>query len=159
MSVFNPENVFDQFDDLIPGAADHGESYQRTLARYVREHRVPVELDVREERLAGGFRAPSHLFVVMTPTDRRLHRYPSYHFAAPLGTSLKVGWYLVGQMAAKGLGGWAVLGGATQNAMDELGSLIQLIHESSVVPAMHETAAAAGFGPTSSTPRQGLFGT
>jgi hypothetical protein len=158
MSNLNPENVFDQFSENIPDAHEQGEAYLRAIAKYAKEARLPVGADVSEERLGGGFRAERALFLVLTPTERRLRKYPSYHYGRALGTTLTVGWYLVGKIASGGLGGWAIAGGGSQRDMDDLQALIQAIHGNAVVPAMHEAAAAAGFGPGGDRPRQGFFG-
>jgi hypothetical protein len=159
MSIFNPENVFDQFSETIPNSHEQGETYLREIAKYAREAQLPVSADVSEERVGGTFRAEKELFLVLTPTEKRLRRYPSYHFGRPVGTTLSVGWFLVGKITSGGLGGWAIAGGASQRDMDGLEALIRIIHESAVVPAMHEAAAAAGFSPGGNRPRQGFFGT
>jgi hypothetical protein len=147
MSIFNSENIFDQFSENIPDACDDGEAYLGAVAKYAKQARVPVDADVTEESVGGGFRAERALFLVLTPTDRRLRRYPSYHYGRPIGTTLNVGWYLVGKVASGGLGGWAIAGGANQQDMDDLEALIHVVHETSVIPAMQEVAAATGFAP------------
>ncbi len=159
MSHFNPDNVFDQFSENIPNAYEHGETYLSAIAKYAKEARVPVTADISEERLGGGFRAEKALFLVLTPTEKRLRRYPSYHYGRPVGTTLNVGWYLVGKIDSGGLGGWAIAGGARQRDMDDLETLIHVVHDTSVISAMHEVAAAAGFSPGGNRPRQGFFGT
>jgi hypothetical protein len=146
MSIFNLDNVFDQFSENIANANRHGETYLRAIATYVEKARIPVEVDVKEERLGGGLRSEKAWFLVLTSTEKRLRRYPSYHFGRPVGTTLNVGWYLVGKIAAGGLGGWAIAGGASQGDMDNLVTLIHVVHDTAVVPAMHEVAAAAGSG-------------
>jgi hypothetical protein len=159
MSSLNPDNVFDQFSENIPGASALGEAYLRAIAGFVGQASLPVGTDVAEERVGGGLRAEKQLFLVLTPLERRLRRYPSYHFGKPLGTTLSVGWYLVGKIAAGGLGGWAIAGGADQHAIDELASLMHAVHDMAVVPAMHQIAADAGFTPGGARQRQGFFGT
>lgn len=159
MPNFNPENVFDQFSENIPGAHQHGEAYLKAIAKYAKEAQLPVTADISEERIGGAFRAERLLFLVLTPSDKRMRRYPSYHSGKALGTTLNVGWYLIGKVAAGGLGGWAIAGGASQCDVDNLQAFIQAVHEMSVVPAMHEVAAAAGFSPGGNRPRQGFFGT
>lgn len=157
MSNFHPDNVFDQFSENIPAAHEHAETYLRAIANFATEAQVPVTADVSEERLGGGFRTASSLFLVLTPTERRLRRYSSYHYGKPVGTTLNVGWYLVGKVAAGGLGGWSIAGGAGQRDMDDLEVLIHVVHDTAVVPAMHEVAAAAGFSPGGNRPRQEFF--
>lgn len=159
MSNFNPDNVFDQFSENISGAAQHGETYLKAIAKYAKEAQLPVTPDVKELPIGGGFRPEKLVFLELTPSEKKLRRYPSYHYGKPLGTTLNVGWYLVGKIAAGGLGGWAIAGGAMQRDIDNLQALIQAVHEMSVVPAMHEAAAAAGFSPGGSRPREGFFGT
>jgi hypothetical protein len=158
MSNFNPENVFDQFSENIPGAYEHGEAYLQAIARHIKEALVPVVADVSEERIGGGFRSETALFLVLTPTEKRLRRYPSYHYGKPVGTTLNVGWYLVGKVASGGLGGWAIAGGASQRDMDDLEALIHVVHDTSVVPAMNEVASAGGFVAAEDPTRQRLFG-
>ena len=159
MSNFNPDNVFDQFSENIPSAAQHGETYLKAIANYAQQAQLPVAADISEERIGGGFRTERLLFLVLTPAEKRLRRYPSYHYGKPLGTILNVGWYLVGKIAAAGLGGWAIAGGAMQRDIDDLEALIQAVHEMAVVPAMLEVAAAAGFSPGGNRSHQGFFGT
>lgn len=113
------------------------------MARYARQSGVPVTADVVEERVEGGIRPKKELFLVLTPSERRMRRYSSYHFGRPLGAALNVGWYLVGKVSAGGLGGWPIAGGATQGDIDRLEALIHVVHEAAVVPAMHEVAGAA----------------
>ena len=159
MSNLNPDNVFDQFSENIPNAHENGETYLRAIAKYAKEAQLPVTADLSEERIGGGFRAEKLLFLVLQPVEKRLRRYPSYHYGKPLGTTLNVGWYLVGKIAAAGLGGWAIAGGGSQRDMDNLQALVHAVHDAAVVPAMHEAAAAAGFSPGGNRPRQGFFGT
>jgi hypothetical protein len=156
---FNPDNLFDQFSENIPGAHQHGESYLKAVAKYANEAQLPVTADISEEKIGGTLRGERLLFLVLTPSDKKLRRYPSYHFGKTLGTTLNVGWYLLGKVASGGLGGWSIAGGASNRDMDNLQALIQAVHEMSVVPAMHEVAAAAGFSPGGNRPRQGFFGT
>jgi hypothetical protein len=157
MANFNPENIFDQFSENIPNAHEHGEAYLKAVARYAREG-APVSADISEERVGGMFRAETQLFLVLTPAERRLRRYPSYHYAQPVGLTLNVGWHLIGKVASGGLGGWAIAGGGTQRDMDDLEVLIRVVHETSVVPAMQEIATAASLRPGGSRPREGSLG-
>jgi hypothetical protein len=144
MSIFNPDNVFDRFSENIPGAGRLQESYLREVARFAAAAQIPVTADVREERVGGAFCAERELFLVLTPTERRLRRYPSYHYGRQVGTTLNIGWYLVGQIASGGLGGWGIAGGASQRSMDDLETLIHVVHQSAVAPAIRDTALAAG---------------
>jgi hypothetical protein len=158
MSNLNPDNVFDQFSENIPNAHEHPETYLSAIVRYAKEAQVPVTVDISEERLGGGIRAERALFLVLTPTEKRLRRYPSYHYGRSVGTTLNVGWYLVGKIAAGGLGGWAIAGGASQRDMDDLEALIHVVHDASVVPAMHEVASQVGFSPGRESHNKGCFG-
>lgn len=159
MTAINPDNVLDQFDELIPDAADHGETYLRGISKYLKECRAPVSTDVREVPMSGGMRAPKMLCLISAPTEKRLRHFEMVHYGTELGTSLKVGWYLLGGTKSQGLGGWAILGGSNQMDMDNLKPIVQLVHQGAVVPAMHETAAAAGFGGSvGNRPRSGFFG-
>ena len=158
MLNLNSENLFDQFSENIAGAAQHAETYFRRVASAAKDAQLPVAADVKTEKIGGGFRSESLTFLVLTPTDKGVRRYPSYHFAKSLGTGLNVGWYLVGKLAAGGLGGYTFAGGATRRDMDNLQALIQAVHEMAVIPAMHDVAAAGGFVPGGNRPRQGFFG-
>jgi len=140
ISIFNPENILDQFSESIPGAFAHDEDYLAAVARYVRGEGLPVSVDVRKESL-GGIRAGKELFLVLTPVERRLRHYSTYHFGRQMGRTLTAGWYLLGKVAAGGLGGWAIAGGASQPDMDQLEALVRAVHEFAVIPAMHEIAA------------------
>lgn len=150
MSILNPDNVFDQFSEVIPGASAYGEDYLGAVARHVREERLPVSADVKEERL-GVFRGESEIYLVLTPVERHLRRYPSYHFGRALGATLSTGWYLLGKVAAGGLGGWAIAGGASQRDMDDLEALVAAIHQCAVLPGMQEIFEVAGIGSVNST--------
>lgn len=158
MANFNPENIFDQFSENIPNAHEHAETYLSAVAKYAKDGSVPVTADISEERVGGIIRAETQLFLILAPVEKRLRRYPSYHYGRAVGTTLNVGWHLIGKVASGGLGGWAIAGGATQRDMDDLEVLIRVVHETAVVPAMHETAAAAGFSPGGNRPREGFFG-
>jgi hypothetical protein len=157
MPGFNPEDVLDRFEELIPNAAGHADGYLRAVVQGVRDQRVPVSADVRPEPLTGGWRAPKTDCLVLTPTESRLRHFEMLHYAIPIGRSLKVGYYLLGGVKAQGLGGWAILGGSNQMDMDNLQSLVQLIEECAVASAMHEVAGAVGSGPLISRPTQGFF--
>src|SRR5919202_1494041 len=93
VSLLHPDNVFDRFSDNVPNAHEHGEVYLRGISQCAREAQLPVTADVAEQTVGGGLRPEKALFLVLTPTHRRLRRYPSYHFARPVGTALNVGWY------------------------------------------------------------------
>src|SRR5437660_24250 len=132
MPGFNPEDVVHQFEELIPNAAGHAEAYLRAVVRGVREQEAPVSADIRAENLTGGWRAPKTDCLVLTPVEPRLRRFEMLHFALPMGRSLKVGYYLLGGVKAKGVGGWAILGGSNQMDMDNLQSLVQFIEACAV---------------------------
>jgi len=143
MSIFHPDNVFDYFTENIPHASGDEEAYLSAIARYAKESGLPVTADLAEERVGGGIRPKRELFLVLTPTEKRIRRYSSYHFGRPLGATLNVGWYLVGKVSAGGLGGWAIAGGAMQGDIDGLEALIHVVHEAAVIPAIREIAGAA----------------
>lgn len=140
ISIFNPENILDQFSEPIPGAGARGEDYLAAVAKRVKQEALPVSADVRAEGL-GGLRGGRELFLVLTPTARRLRHYSTYHFGRQMGGTLTAGWYLLGKVAAGGLGGWAIAGGASQPDMDHLEDLVRAVHEFAVIPAIHEIAA------------------
>jgi hypothetical protein len=154
----NSEDILHQAQEIIPNAAGQAEEYLRAVVRGVREQEMPFTADVRAERLTGGWRDPKTDCVVLTPTDSRLRRFEMLHFAIPLGRNLKVGYYVLGGIKAQGLGGIGLLGGTTQAEMDHFQSLVQLVEEFALAPAMHEIAAAAGFGPGGNRPKTGFFG-
>lgn len=144
MTVLNEDNLLDQKSEQIAGCADSAEFYLQSLATYVRESQAPLTMDVRAVPIASGLRPKTENRLVLTPVEKRLRHFESLHFARPIGTSLSVGYDLVGAKRARGLGGFVDLGGATQRVMDELRELMDFVEGQIVVPAMHDTATAAG---------------
>jgi hypothetical protein len=144
MPGIHPEDVLDRFEEIVPSAAVSGDQYLRAIVQGVRFQQLPVTADMRLEPLIGGFRAPKTDCLILTPTDSRLRRFEMLHYAVPVGQSLRIGWYLLGGVKAKGLGGWAILGGSTQMDMDNLQGLVQLVMECAVVPAARDVASDAG---------------
>ncbi|MDX6608474.1 MAG: hypothetical protein QOF85_399 [Solirubrobacterales bacterium] len=144
MPGIHPEDVLDQFEEIVPSAAANGDQYLRAIVQGVRFQQLPVAADMRLEPLIGGFRASKTDCLILTPTDSRLQRFEMLHYAVPVGQSLRIGWYLLGGVKAKGLGGWAILGGSTQMDMDNLQGLVQLVMECAVVPAVQDIADDAG---------------
>jgi hypothetical protein len=144
MPGIHPEDVLDRFEELVPNAATLADEYLRAIVQGVREQQLPVSADMRREGLTGGFRVPKTNCLILTPTDSRLRRFEMLHYGVPIGHSLKVGWYLLGGIKAKGIGGWAILGGSTQMDMDNLESVVRLVMECGVVPAVQGIAAGVG---------------
>lgn len=142
MPGIHPEDVLDRFEEVIPSAATRAEEYLRAVVRGARAQQLPIAADMRREALAGGFREPKANCLVLTPTDSRLRRFEMLHYAVPVGHGLKVGWYLLGGIKSKGLGGWGILGGSTQMDMDNLEGVVRLVMECGVVPAVQTVAAA-----------------
>jgi len=88
---------------------------------------------------------------VLTPVERRLRNYSTYHFGRQMGGTLTAGWYLLGKVAAGGYGGWGIAGGASQTDMDQLEALVRAVHEFAAIPAMHEIAAQVRNSGSNST--------
>jgi hypothetical protein len=153
MTILNEDNLLDQKQEQIPDCAKHAEFYLRALVKHVRESNAPVNTDVRAIPLTSGLRPRTEHRLVLVPTDRRLKHFESLHYARPIGNALIVGYDLVGARRGRGLGGFVDLGGANQRVMDELKELMDYIEQFIIVPAMHETAAAAGVGPRSESSR------
>lgn len=154
----NPEDILHQADELIPNAAGRADEYLRAVVRCVREQEMPFSADVRAERLTSGWREPKTDCLVLKPTESRLGRFEMLHYAMPLGRNLKVGYYVLGAIRAQGLGGWGILGGTTQTEMDHFLTLVGLVEEFALAPAIHEIANASGFGPGGNRERRGFFG-
>jgi hypothetical protein len=154
----NPADILHQAHEIIPNAAGKEDDYLRAVIRGVREQEMPFSADVRSERLTGGWRDPKTDCLVLKPTESGLRRFEMLHFAVPIGRNLKVGYYVLGGVKAQGLGGIGILGGTTQAAMDHFTSLVQVVEEFALAPAMHEIAAASGFGPGGNRSRTGFFG-
>jgi hypothetical protein len=154
----NAADILHQADEIVPNAADKCDDYLRAVVRCVREQEMPFATDVRPERLTGGWRAPKTDCLVLKPTESRLRRFEMLHFAIPIGRNLKVGYYILGAIKAQGLAGIGILGGTRQGEMDHFTSLVQLVEEFALAPAIHEIAAAAGFGPGGNRAKTGFFG-
>jgi hypothetical protein len=154
----NPDDILHQADQIVPNAASQVDAYLRAVVRGVREQEMPLTTNVRPERLTGGWRGPQTDCLVLTPTESRLRRFEMLHFGIPMGRNLKVGYYVLGGVKAQGLGGWGILGGTTQPEMDHFQSLVELVEEFALAPAIHEIAAESGVGPGGNRPKAGFFG-
>lgn len=144
MTILNEDNLVDQKTEQLPGCSRHGEMYLKALVKHARESNAPVEMDLRAVSLTSGPRPTTEHRLVLTPTARPIRHFESLHYARPLGNALVVGYDLVGARRARGLGGFVDLGGANQRVMDELRELMDFIEQFVVVPAMRDTANAAG---------------
>lgn len=154
--ISDSRDVLQHEDELIPDAAAMAEEYLRQIAKLLKAESVPVAMDVVPIKF-GGWRDPKVDCLQLLPTEKRLHRFEMLHYAMPIGTSsaLRVGYYVLGGIAAQGLGGYAIAGGSRQRDGDTLASLIELIDECAVMPAMDFIARKAQGGEKSG----GFFGT
>lgn len=140
MTILNEDNVLDSRSEQIPSCASHGELYLKTLAGRLRQCQAPFALDVKAIPLTSGPRAQHETRLVLTPSERRLRHFPSLHFARPLGTSLLVGYDLVG---AKYASGWGTIGLTSQSSMNRLEELMEFVETNAIAPAIEEIAATA----------------
>jgi hypothetical protein len=151
----NEVTVLNSFQDVVPKAAVHRETYLRTVAQAVKDHEPPVSMAI-DTLAPDGFRASRIQCLVVEPTDPRLRHYRTAHYADPTGASLKVGWYLVGGEHAGGRQiGVFTFGGATALDADEVMSIVEIIHTYAVLPAIAHIADLAQQG---SQPSGGFLG-
>jgi hypothetical protein len=151
----NSLSVIDQFSEVIPRAKEYGEAYLRTLASSIQEYEPPVTMRL-DMLTSGTFRAEQQRCLVVEPTSPRLRHYRTAHVATPSGGSLTVGWYLLGGERADGRQiGIFNVGAASELDVQEIMSIVGLIQDYAVVPAIHRIAQLSQQG---SLPAGGFMG-
>lgn len=154
-------SVVDSFNQPVPGAAAHGEAYLRAVASNVRSLGLPVELVVDSLIEAKSWRSRTERTALLVkPAQRALRRYMTAHTATASGTSLSIGWMLLGGEYQHGhdvgdLGIFTV-GRITDLQVREVQDLTQIVHEQAVLPALNELVDLVS-NPNSSGSR-GFFG-
>jgi hypothetical protein len=151
----NDGTVIHSFNDTVPRAAAHAETYLRAVALGVQTAEPPVTLSL-DTISTGGFRAVPMNCLVVEPTSQRLRHYRTAHFANPSGGNLSLGWYLLGAERADGhsLGLFSV-GAVSGPEVDEVMSIVQVVHTYAVLPAVQELVDLVQHG---SSPSGGFLG-
>jgi hypothetical protein len=135
----NGNSVIESFNDVIPKAAPHGEDYLRAIARGVQEYEPPVTMDIDELIGDRAFGQSGWPCLVVIPTNSRLQHYRTAHYGHASGGSLNIGWYLVGGERAAGRQiGVFNIGAATDLDVEEVMSIVQLVHTYAVMPAIEQ---------------------
>lgn len=156
MAVLNDASVIDSFSELIPEASKESEAYLRAVAKGIQRQAPPVEMTVEPITAARSFGTRKLQCLVVTPTNRHHRHYKTLHYGTALGVNLQVGWYLIGRDKADGIG-FMGIGAVSAHDVSEIESLVQLVHQFAVIPAMQQIAESMGYGGTGQ-PRQGFFG-
>lgn len=157
MAVLNDLSVIDSFKEVIPRASGLGEQYLRAVAAAVQEHSPPVTMSIEDVPASRSFGTPSLRCLAITPDSKKLKWYRTLHFATPLGSSLNVGWYLLGGDRENGRQFGAFnFGSISQHEVNEVESIVQLVHQYAVMPAINTIARTAMGG--SASPTGGFFG-
>ncbi|WP_113835909.1 hypothetical protein [Blastococcus sp. TF02-09] len=148
-------SVLQSFEEVVPRAAAHAESYLRAVAQGVQEYEPPVSMAI-DTLHSGGFRAQQIQCLVVEPTEPRLRPFKTAHYAVPSGGSLRVGWHLVGRERAGGRQiGILSFGAPSDLEVDEVMSIVQIVHTYAVVPAIQQLADSVQYGNQQSG---GFFG-
>ncbi|HWC36038.1 MAG TPA: hypothetical protein VG650_14610 [Mycobacteriales bacterium] len=138
-------SVLDSFDEIIPLAGQHHELYLRAVAQGVQQYQPPVTMSLDQMTAARSMNVAQQTVLVVEPTDKRLRRYPTLHFASAVGPNLQVGWYLIGGDLAGGhdVGGLGFMnvGGLNEIDVSNLNSIAKLLHQYVVLPAIQQIAS------------------
>lgn len=141
MIRLNDLSVVDSFNEVVPQAAHHGETYLRMVAQGVQECSPPVSMSLDTVKAARAMGIPDMQVLVVEPTAKRLRHYKTLHYGSAFGAGLKVGWYLIGGDRAGGMQvGVFNVGAATDLDVTEVLSIVQLVHQYAVMPAMQQLA-------------------
>lgn len=154
----NDLSIIQEQQEQIPRAGHLAEQYLRTLAGKVQDLGPPVSMDldtVQPHRSLGG---GSRLCLVITPTDPRLKRYPTAHYAIPMGNMLNIGYWLLGGEYQNGRSiGIGRIGAVTDADVSNVLAIVQAVLDYAIGPTMNEIAdLAAGGGQQQSS--SGFFG-
>jgi hypothetical protein len=151
----NDASVINSFEEVIPRAAALDETYLRAVAQGIQTYEPPVTMSL-DTMTSGGFRAQHIRCLVVEPTQPRLRPFKTAHYAIPSGGSLRVGWHLVGGERAGGfnIGGFS-FGAPSEMEADEVMSIVQIVQEYAVAPAIQQLADGVQYGPQ---PSGGFFG-
>ena len=110
------KDVVDRYMQVLPRAAHHAETYLQTIQSRVGEQQIAVSVTRQKAtasffgRLGGG---ESRDVLVVVPLNSELGDYTMYHYSAPSGLNLAVGWCVTQRGAAR------------DNALNSLGSALK----------------------------------
>lgn len=139
MINISPSNQIEEWSDVIPRASQYADDYLRQLASNVVDAGPPVRLELDKIVSGGGFRKTTRVCLVVEPTDSKLKRFKSAHFAYPVGTNLSVGWHLVGAEFASGLfGAYGNMMGPNDAQVQEVIAIMQIVHQGAVMPTVED---------------------
>lgn len=139
MIRINDLSVISSFDESIPKAAAHGETYLRAVAKGVQEYEPPVTMRLDTIAAARRMNVPEMQCLVIEPTASRLRRYVTAHYGIASGATLRVGWYLLGGDYAGGRQvGIFNVGAASDLDVDEVMSIVNIIQDYAVLPAIQQ---------------------
>jgi hypothetical protein len=167
-------NVVDRYMQVLPRAAHHAETYLQTIQARIVEQQIAVNV-TRQRATAsffGGLAGGDARDVLVTvPLNPELGDYTMYHYGAPSGVNLAVGWCLTqrgsglkkaGQVHWTGAvaAGLADLFGALELwEMTELEAMLSGIHQFAVMDAVYYIANDVKFSQDRITTKSaGFFG-
>lgn len=156
----NPLSIIDEQQEVIPGAAQHAETYLRVLAKKVQELGPPVTMDLEAVQPHRGISGGQRLCLILRPTERRLKNYPLANYAVPMGAALNVGLWLLGGEYQDGRSiGIGRIGAVSDTDVSDILAIRQMVTDYAVVPAMNEIADLSSGGPIGGPPNpSGFFG-
>jgi hypothetical protein len=165
-TTIKASSVVEQYLEVIPGAAGMAEKYLQAIVAAVRAQQLDVTLGTTKAA-SGFFRQLSGAhreFVVIVPRNENLDEFTFYHFAAPTGVNLAIGWYLTRDpkgFSVKQAAGMATAAFTRSSAIGiqvaemmlrldlfdqaDLQALMQCVHSFVVVEAMYQIADAVGY--------------
>jgi len=167
LATIKANQVVEHYLEVIPGASSLAEKYLQAIVAAVRAQQLDVELGTIKAASGGFFRqlsGNSREFVVIDPRNSNLDEFRFYHFAAPIGVNLAIGWYLTRDAKAASLAKVAAFGTAALTKQGGLGlqvaetmlkldlfdqadlqALMQCVHSLVVMQAVYQIADAVGY--------------
>lgn len=168
MATIKASEIVESYVEVVPGASSLAETYLQAVVTAVRAQQLEVELGTIQA--TSGFfrqlRGEKREFVVVDPRNPSLEGFRFYHFAAPAGINLALGWYLTrdpmsgGALGAAKLATAVALHAATKGAaahvaesmmrldvfdQADLQALMQCIHTLVVREAVFQIADSVGY--------------
>jgi hypothetical protein len=139
MAIFKEENVIDRWSEVVPHAEQHAATWLRSVIKRMDEMQLPVTS--KEEKVATGFiksvTGGGRNVVSISPSSKALNRVTILLFAFPIGTTVTIGWFAVGEGNFGQNAGIRIPIVHDLDVFDQvdLRALLASIHEFAVLPA------------------------
>ena len=132
-----PRELENQFDEIIPGAADRAAQFLGVLQQRCRDEGLPLDLQPKQDRKSGRLILVGWIQVGKALRKGRTMNLEIY--ADPMGSSLQVGWQLSTEGVPSFLMGFDAVA-QKQYALDRRDSSPEHVRQvSGILNAFHQT--------------------